>query len=519
MRVPTYLVTTPGKLLGLSLPARVALTLAFFLILCTLIVVVVFSNSEDKAHVEVLKDLKWIVPVLAILILAPLVAYYAVRLWLVGDESRYPKIDAAWNAGMAALKENGIDIRDCPLYLVLGLPDAAECTALFAASRIKMIVSDVPQGKSPLHWYASDEAIYLACPGMGCLGSLNQLAARGALSSGPEPTSTLMPGETPANRPNPIEATLVLGGAPADRSSLGGSPQPEPARSPTLDARYRTLVPGDISNQPAGSTHAAPQITNQQKKDCLERLEYVFQRLRRVRQPYCANNGVLTILPHSVFRDILFSKDLSNAVRQDLATLRHSTQLSSPVTTLVTGMEAEPGFSELALRVGLDRARKSRFGKGFAVWNKASDENLDALSSHACGAFEDHIYEMFKAGDGFDNPTNGNLYAMLCRLRQNLQPKLRGALVHGCSEKTENGNQVPVRFGGCYFAATGSMDEEQVFVRSVFDKLDELCSELQWSDAAYREDASYLWIARLFTVVNYVLAAGVVYLAFRMISN
>jgi hypothetical protein len=260
-------------------------------------------------------------------------------------------------------------------------------------------------------------------------------------------------------------------------------------------------------------------MTSQQQKENLEHLEYVFQRLRRVRQPYCANNGVLTILPYSVFRDILFSKDLANAVCQDLATLCHSTQLSSPVIALVTGMEAEPGFSELVLRVGLDRARLSRFGKGFDVWNKASDENMDALSSHACGAFEDHIYEMFKTGEGFDNPTNGKLYGMLCRLRRNLQLKLRVALVHGYSEKTESEHQIPVRFGGCYFAATGSLDEEQVFVRSVFDKLGDHCEDLQWSDAAYREDASYLWIARLFTIVNFVLAAGVIYSGWRLLAG
>ena len=284
----------------------------------------------------------------------------------------------------------------------------------------------------------------------------------------------------------------------------------------------------DLTNQPGDVSHATPpsgrasQSVSQQQ-EYLERLDYVFQRLRQARQPYCANNGVLTIFPHSVFRDILFAKDLPNAIHQDLATLRHATQLSSPVTVLVTGMEAEPGFSELALRVGLDRARKSRIGKGFNVWNKATDENLDALASHACGAFEDHIYGMFKTDDGFDNPTNGNLYAMLCRLRRDLQPKIRRALVHGCSTKSENedrlGSQLPILFGGCYFGSTGNLDEEQVFVRSVIDaRLPELCEELQYSDKAHREDARYLGITRLLAVVNVGLFAGVLYYAFQILK-
>jgi hypothetical protein len=510
LRVPTYLVTTPGKLLGLSLPARAALSLDFFFVLCILTVWAVQTLHPGQARVNLTMTL---IVLLVVANIISLVFYYTLRMWLQGDVSRFPEIDEAWNAGMSALKENNIDIHEYPLYLILGLPDSELCTALFTASKIKMIVAGVPQGKTPLRWYASDEAIYLACPGMGCLGSLSESAGDVAPASEAKPTDTLVPGAVPANSHNPMKDTLVPGGAPAA--------QP--------DVSYRTLMPSDLTNQPGDVSHATPpsgrasQSVSQQQ-EYLERLDYVFQRLRQARQPYCANNGVLTIFPHSVFRDILFAKDLPNAIHQDLATLRHATQLSSPVTVLVTGMEAEPGFSELALRVGLDRARKSRIGKGFNVWNKATDENLDALASHACGAFEDHIYGMFKTDDGFDNPTNGNLYAMLCRLRRDLQPKIRRALVHGCSTKSENGDrlggQLPILFGGCYFGSTGNLDEEQVFVRSVIDaRLPELCEELQYSDEAHREDARYLGITRLLAVVNVGLFAVILYYAFQILKR
>ncbi len=80
-RVPSYLVTTPGKLLGMSLPMRVALSLAFFLILCTVIAWIAQTRSRTQAELANY----WILCVLAIVIIAPLVAYHAVRLWLVGD--------------------------------------------------------------------------------------------------------------------------------------------------------------------------------------------------------------------------------------------------------------------------------------------------------------------------------------------------------------------------------------------------------------------------------------------------
>ena len=37
-----------------------------------------------------------------------------------------------------------------------------------------------------------------------------------------------------------------------------------------------------------------------------DRLDYAMDRLRRARQPYCANNGVLTVLPHAVIDNVVY---------------------------------------------------------------------------------------------------------------------------------------------------------------------------------------------------------------------
>ena len=91
---------------------------------------------------------------------------------------------------------------------------------------------------------------------------------------------------------------------------------------------------------------------------------------------------------------------------------------------------------------------------------------------------------------------------MLCRVRRHLQPRLRGVLVNGYAvESTENG-EPPRLFSGCYFAATGRPSDQQAFVRSVFEKLDQLSEDLQWSDEALREEAGYRWVLWLMTAVN-----------------
>lgn len=202
----------------------------------------------------------------------------------------------------------------------------------------------------------------------------------------------------------------------------------------------------------------------------------------------------------------------------DLNTHYAATSLASSVTVLISGMEAEEGFTELVRRVGLEHARNGRFGKGFDVWNIASDENLDALSSHACGSFEDWVYKLFAADEGIEQRSNGKLFAMLCWVRRHLQPRLRGVLVNGYAVDADHDDAAPQLFSGCYFGATGRQNENQAFVRSVFDKIDQLAGDLQWSDVALREEATYSWITRLLTLINASLLLAVGYFAYRCIA-
>ena len=51
----------------------------------------------------------------ALIVAIPLVLYKTLLLWLEGPVSRYPEIDAAWKAGMAALGEKGLDVHQTPL--------------------------------------------------------------------------------------------------------------------------------------------------------------------------------------------------------------------------------------------------------------------------------------------------------------------------------------------------------------------------------------------------------------------
>ena len=202
-------------------------------------------------------------------------------------------------------------------------------------------------------------------------------------------------------------------------------------------------------------------------------------------------------------------KELPEAVRRDLTIVRETTRLCCPVTALVSGMETEPGFAELVRRVGTERAKANRFGRGFDHWSAPTAENIDAFTSHACGSFEDWVYDLFQQNDALGKPGNTKLYQLLCRIRSHVQTRLRTVLVNGiASDVGKQPDGRPQLFGGCYFGATGGSADRQSFVKSVFEKMVQLEEELEWTDGAWRADRWYSTISSTLLAINGVLFFG-----------
>jgi len=72
----------------------------------------------------------------------------------------------------------------------------------------------------------------------------------------------------------------------------------------------------------------------------------------------------------------------------------------------------------------------------------------------------------------------------------------------------------PVAFSGCYFSATGETDDQQAFVKGVFDKLTEEQEQIEWTTGAVRANQRYQRIATLnFALVGLLVIALVVKVA------
>ena len=146
---PGRVFASSKKVFGLSLPARVAIFVALFLILCVTVSFLVFARTEG--HIFTAAKMKYLPVILILVIVIPLVVYKLLKVWLEGDVSPFSDIEHAWNAGLAEMKRHGLDLSQTPLFLVLGSQDEAQEKALFDASRLSLNLREVPVGPAALH--------------------------------------------------------------------------------------------------------------------------------------------------------------------------------------------------------------------------------------------------------------------------------------------------------------------------------------------------------------------------------
>lgn len=501
-RWPARLVGAPQRLMGMSLPARVAVLMFVFLVVLILTAFAAFWVSQDDPIWREWMRPQWIISTLVLSAVIPVLTYYTLKLWLAGEVTEFPDIDEAWRAGVAELERQGIDLQGAPLFLVVGVHDAGQADALLAAAEMRFRVSGVPDRHAPLRWYAREDAIFLVASDVGALSVLQQRASGGGrLSAGPA---------RPAAPAADIRGTLVTGAPGSAVSSSGYAPQDSFPGGGSGSAIQGTLMPG-ASLQSLGASAAAAVgrgLSPGELEEQSARLRFLGRLINRARQPFCPLNGVLAVMAWSALDEVLLADGLATSAAHDLTDLHAVTELSCPVTVLVAGMEREPGFAELVRRVGAERAGQGRFGKGYEVWSRPSAEHLDALSAHACGAFEDWVYSLFKEPQALQKPSNGKLYALMCKIRGEIQIRLRNILVRGFAWDEAQGEGM--RISGCYFAATGATPDQRAFVKSVIHKMSELEGELDWSQAARGRNGWFYQLARAGMVLDGLLLVAVV---------
>lgn len=505
----------PGvkKIGQISLPWRYAILSIFvLLIIATVCVVKMWMNPNAESWDNYWRN--WYI-ILGLFIAIPICVFFAVRLLLQGGVSRFPDIDFAWKQGVEALKQHGIALSDTPIFLVIGNPDHSMASRLHQSAQISMNVQQVPEGPAALHWYGNQDGIFLYLTEASCLSRLANLSKN-------TKTQSYDPGPSAAPNDAAMKTMLADSGHSADamKTMVSGGDGPSSAPDPTpmvpaSNAAMETMQadPNQSFSAMVAAGPATPQAAPRRKvalssTDVNEqgaRLEYVCQLLKKARYPVCPINGMLALVPFELVEPA--RDELQSAAQRDLSLLSDSLGMRCSLTVLVNEMDSHPGFRELVRRVGMDNAKRQRFGKGCNIWSPATIQRLKAVSKHACAAFEDWTYMLFKEHDGLRKPGNTKLFSLLCKIRGQFADSLGQVLAHGFGfDESRNSEAVDHHFlfGGCYFAASGETEDRQAFVTSVFRKMMDQEAELSWAPEAIAEDERLKLVSNLIAMVGLV---------------
>lgn len=506
---------TPGynALVGLSFPMRCSLlTLLFLLILWA------------AAFIRKWKGLRvpeypwWVWTSVAVLFIAviPVIVYYLVKFWMIKEESRFPEIDRIWQEGIQTCATHGITLMEVPLFLVLGARDHRRASQLINASQLNFDIAVPTREEGDIVWFANSEAIFLFLNGCSSLSRLSSAPTGPAVTDRPSPrgqsdipTGTIDVNMLGANAAAPTAPPPQVMQTLQDSALFPRASSPVRAALPMGVGATMQLPEGQgladilpqLGSEPTSA--AAPQMSSQDVFEREQKLKYVCQLIRKARHTLCPINGLLTLIPFELVESAC--AQIQTAAQKDLGILREQLMVRCPNTLLITEMDKEDGFQELVIRVGEERAREFRFGKGCEIWSPPDGDRLRAVAIHATGAFEDWTYMLFQEASALKRRSNSRLFSLLCRIRGKFSSNLQDILARGFGFDPHTDPHLAHEqflFGGCYFAATGADPSRQAFVKSVFKKSMQQEGELEWAPAARKIDRQMQLLANLFALAG-----------------
>jgi hypothetical protein len=448
---------------------------------------------------------------------------------LTGPErltDEFPDIDHAWKEGVQNVGDAFIDLREVPLFLVLGRPLEGE-ENLFLAAQFGLRVREMPRWpEAPVRLSAGNEVAFVTCSGASVLGkhiellleeqrealSYKDVTAEAAGDVQAEPPAAVAaageanPGETPA------VATIqqVLGTAQEE----GRGPDQLTEEEQRV---ISLLVAEDQASKPAALTRRRVFLKNRDRvREMMARLRHLCQLIARHRQPYCPLNGILVVLPLPATDSDDDASQAASACELDLQVVRETLQVQCPVFVVGSDAEKSPGFRELLKRMPASQ-RDRRLGQRFPLVADVEPGAVPQMVQEGIGWFAHTflpalVYNLFRveppatgapASQGeLPDAVAGNmrLYQFLGEMSQRRQRWAR-FLSRGLLLDMPGS----FLFGGFYLAGTGpDAANDQAFVNGVFQRLPENQNYVSWTPEALGQERDY----RRWTLVGWLFFLG-----------
>ena len=442
-------------------------------------------------------------------------AYWFLVLKKKKESSKYPDIDRVMTEGFQQLVANGISVNSTPIFIVLGTQDFAVNRRLLEAANLKIPIVSPKSGEGPLSIHASKEAIWIMPHLCNAISRLS--------NSSDAPTSKAKQASRNAKDidEDDMQGTMVVEESVPDLDDedddgqwgAGDGEKDDDSGVPGGTIQLTDDFKISDKKGPISTPAVQKRVQVQDLADTEDRLRYLCTILRNARKNVCPINGLVTTIPFELIESN--DEQLSIALQADFNVLRKELQVRVANTLLVTGMENEPGFIAMTTRLGSQRTKKARIGKGSEIWVSpedkrsvwASPENkrLAALAKHATAVFEDLCFELFQEEDRFQDKQNAKLFSLLGRMRgtfaQNLSKIMETSFGYDPLRQPEL-SDTQFLFSGCYFIACGTKKERQAFVPSAINKVLEVSDDVEWVEEASKKNTHYRRIALAIALVG-----------------
>lgn len=434
-------------------------------------------------------------------------AWLAWWIWeLTGPEkltNDFPDIDHAFKEGLRCLADSSIDVRDVPIFLVLGRP-LEDVDNVFLAAQQGFLVREVPRWpEAPVRFSGNKDAVYITCVGASVLGkhvSMMIEEQREALSyaevnpNAAGDVAATSPADFPAEEKPLVDVQAVI--AQAQQEGRGPDQLSEEERRV-----ISLLVAEERSERPGAASRRRVFLKNKAHvQETMARLQHLCQLLARHRRPYCPLNGIMVLVPFSATDSDEDATQATTATQLDLSVVRETLQVQCPVFTLACDVEKTPGFRELMLRIPQTQ-RDRRMGQRFpliadidaAQVPELVDDGVGWLSYTFLPAL---VYSLFRLenepgrpGAGLPEVVSGNmrLYRLLSEMRLR-----RKRLARLCTRGLLLDSPPSFFFGGLYLAGTGpDVERDRGFVSGVFQRLPENQNSVTWTPDAITLESDY----------------------------
>ena len=434
------------RFLGLSLPARIAWSVGVIqLLLCLFTLLLVVMSGGRMAFQS------WWTPgkgllLLLLLLLVPLFVFLALRLWLHQEVSRWRDIEQAWKEAVAELKRQQVDVRNAPLFLVLGTDGRDDEQSLMQMAPTPFVVVSAPPGSAPLHVYAGHEAIFV------CLSAIGQCCTLAASWRRPE----------------------------AKPSATGAEPATEP----------RTMG-----------------LTAAQRAEAFDRLTAFCERIVALRQPVAPINGIAVVAKLGLEAELTDPGTFGSAVAEDLLQLTRMLGLRAPVTFAFTSSTAVRGFKEAreVLPAG-DRARA--IGQPLPLGLPIASSDVEAAAISANGKLTDLLGGLLVEDKAVERPAaNRSIVGLSCLLRTTGVDAITRIVQRSIDMVTEDAGPL---LAGCYFVLLSPHGEGGFFGRGFFERVLATQGDLDWTAARLRLERRYRVLSFLFTGLIILAVAAIV---------